>query len=235
MNPQGVLTIEEKADLVGNDLIAAAEAQASNLYYNNEPYLSPYIPSKKLLEIMDEHEIVAALNYLKSSYCVSYETRTRNIGVGSDAYAVTLKLDSLRATIKQHETERLLASTPLQHMSDIPPQGISFDKVRSVLTVNGTEILLGRTEGSKSLQYWVVFCTYPKPNKAIEELKILEKYDKENGDMARKRAVRDAVIALNKKIHEKIKLAKDPFIYSSGKVTYVEQDTNPYQFVSVKV
>jgi hypothetical protein len=224
-----ILSIIERAKLVAKDLLAIAETTQSSLYFNATPYIT-YIPSKSLLDLMNEPEIVAVLDYLKSQHYISFTVLNRNFGTGTDAYKVSVDISSLTSLTRYEEPK-----TPA--LLDIQPntQGITFDKIRSVLTVNGTELLLGRTEGSKSLQYWVVFCTYPKPNKSIQELTILDKYDKEKGDIARKRAVRDAVIALNKKIHEKVKLEKDPFIYSSGKVTYVERITNSYQFVSVKV
>lgn len=231
MNPQSILTIEQKADLVGNDLIAAAEAQASNLYYNNSPYLSPYIPSRKLLEIMDEHEIVAALSFLKGKYCVSFEVLRNNRG-GSDAYAVTVNLDTLRAVMRGHETARLRAATPLKPLPDVP-QGVKFDKVRSTLTVNGIEVLLGKSHGDKSFQYWIVYHTITKPNKAITELKILDSYSKDFGEIARKRAIRDAVYDLNDKLKFKAKQENKLFLYSKGNVTYVDDNVSPLNGFSV--
>lgn len=226
MDHKPLLTITEKAVFVAKDLEASSEVKQSNLYFNDQPYIEVYLPSKRLLEIMSEHEIDEVMQYLQKMHFIKYEKKYNNLG-GQDAYGVFVFIAQIRQLTKDPEQNTY-----------IPPTvsvGIQFDKVRSVLTVNGTEILLGRAEGSKSLQYWVVFCTYPKPNKAVQELTILEKYDKENGDIARKRAVRDAVIALNKKITTKAQVKKDPFIYSNGKVTYVEQETNPYQFVSVNV
>lgn len=225
MNPQGILSIEEKADLVGKDLLGVAEAASSNLYFNNTPFLDLYLPSKKLLEIMDEHEIVAALEYLKKQYCLSYEVKTRNFGSGSDAYAITLDISHLDATIKRHETERELARTnKLPHLEPNVHVGIDFDSVRSTLTVNGKEILLGKSLGDKTFQYWICYHTMKKPNKSVNEVKILDSYSKDFGEQARNRAIRDAVYDLNDKLKTKAQQDNKLFLYSRGKVTYVEDN-----------
>jgi len=222
-------TIIERAKLVAKDILAMAETKQSTLYFNDTPHLDLYQPSKALLNLMNEPEIVSVLEYLQRQHYLKFTVLHSNLSGISDAYDIWPDINSLTTFLRYEE--------PKVPTLDIQPMvtGTSFDKVRAILTINGTEILLGRTEGSKSLQYWVVYCTFSKPNKAVKELTILEKYDKENGDIARKRAVRDAVIALNKKIMKKTELQKDPFIYANGKVTYVEQETNPYQFFSVNV
>ena len=222
-------TIIERAKLVAKDILAMAETKQSTLYFNDTPHLDQYQPSKVLLNLMNEPEIVSVLEYLQKQHYLKFAVLRSNFSGISDAYDIWPDIRSLTSFLRYEE--------PQVTTLDIQPTstGTSFDRVRAVITINGTEILLGRTEGNKSLQYWVVFCTFPKPNKAVKELTILEKYDKENGDIARKRAVRDAVIALNKKIIAKVQVKKDPFIYSNGKVTYVEQASNPYQSVSVNV
>lgn len=224
-----VPTIIERAKLVAKDILAMAETKQSTLYFNDTPHIDLYQPSKALLNLMNEPEIVSVLEYLQRQHYLKFTVLRSNFSGVSDAYDVWPDINSLTSFLRYEEPR-------IPTLDILPvPIGTTFDKVRAVLTFKGTDILLGRTEGAKSLQYWVVYCTFSKPNKAIKELTILEKYDKENGDIARKRAVRDAVIALNNKIMKKIKLQKDPFIYSSGKVTYVEQETNPYQSLSVDV
>ena len=222
MNPIDVLTIEQKADIVAKDLIAAAEPSQSNLYYNKRPHIEFYQPSKKLLEIMSEYEVVSTLNYLKNLYCISYELKQSNLG-GSDAYGVYVHLDEIRGMMRQHEATRMLDTASLMPITS--HTGITFDKVRSTLTVNGTEVLLGKSHGDKSFQYWICYHTMKNPNKAIAEIKILDSYSKDFGERARSRAIRDAVIGLNNKLKLKAHQDKKLFLYSKGKVIYVEDNT----------
>ncbi len=172
-------TIIERAKLVAKDIVAMSETTQSSLYYNDKPHLSLYTPSKALLNLMDEPEIVSVLEYLQRQHYISFTVKPRNFGTGTDAYDIWPYISSLESLIKHEEPK------PLKLDFQPAAMGVSFDKVRAVIAVNGIEVLLGRTEGSKSLQYWVVYCTFIKPNKAVKELAILEKYDKENGELHR--------------------------------------------------
>lgn len=226
-----IMTIIERAKLVAQDVLAASEVVQSNLYFNPTPRIELYRPSKQLLNIMDEHEVQTTLQYLQKIHLLSFEHLPSNYD-NSVAYNLSIDVNGLRALIEHEEPEM-----PKIDLQDIPTSGVAFDKVRATLTINGIDIPLGRTEGDKTLQYWVCFYTTQKPNKPIEELKILNSYKKDYGLEARSRAVRDAVIVLNRKIKAKVKPEpqKDLFIYSRGKVTYVEENIGPYNFVSVKM
>lgn len=213
MTFEPILSIADKAVFVAKDIEACADVRQSLLYNNPEPYIELYIPSKRLLAILSEHEVDDVLRFLQGINVIRYEKKRRNIGSGPDAYGIFVKIESLNKLTKipkKNEPARLTQS------------GVQLDLVRSILMINGVEVLLGKAEGDKTLQYWICFHTIKKPNKPIEELKILNSYRKNYGLEARNRAIRDAVIALNRKIKSKLVVDKELFIYSRGRVTYVE-------------
>lgn len=199
--PDYFLSAKEKVELVANDIL-----EQFIIANKQKPNLDSYSPGKQVLDICNNEEVESILLNLQSNDALTYEK------IDDIHYSVKPNWDNFRSLFY------FLREDPSGKSTTTTKKKYSLDEVFSVLYINGIPIKLGRGIGERTLQYQTCRLCLEKPNEPIDELDILNAY-KDSFDFARSRAVRDAVIVLNKKIKEQTKI-DNIFIYSKATVTF---------------
>jgi hypothetical protein len=207
-----VLSLEGKVKIVANDLFEGALLSGNAL-------IKSYVPSKSVRDLLSNDEVIRALWFMRAKGYVNayYEIDSGEVKSSMDENKPFIPQDVF---IVPSKIRMLLG---LKNSGTKPVSTIHFDEESSKLYVKGEEIKLGRGGvGEQTIQYWIVAVCYKKPNKRINETDIMAKYRPGWDIIARGRAIRDAVIALDKKIAGQTGI-KGLFTYSRGKVTFHPQ------------
>ena len=207
-----MLSLEDKVKIVANDLFEGALLSGNNL-------IRSYVPSKSVRDLLSNDEVIRTMWFMRAKGYINiyYEIDSGEVNSTMDdaqpfkPQDVFIAPSKIRKLLGYGSTRTKLIST------------VYFDEEKSKLIVKGEEIKLGRGDvGEQTIQYWIVAVCYKKPNKRINETDIMAKYKPDWDITARGRAIRDAVIALDKKIADKTGI-KGLFTYSRNKVTFHPQ------------
>jgi len=207
MTSARILSLNDKLKIVATDIF-------DKVILGKSPVIERYVPTKQVRNVLSDEEVMQFLWLLRKSKYINFYYGSAS-GLCIDHLEDPSRFSPQDVFINGSAMRKLLGLKPK------PPSGVALDRVRAVLYINGSVIKLGRGEGERSLQYWVCVLCLSKPNKPIEEVKILSKAKPETEYelTARSRAIRDAVKKLNDKIEAKTGFNK-VFIFSRATVTY---------------
>jgi hypothetical protein len=192
-----LLKLDQKIKLVATDIYDA-------VLITGNSGLDDYRPSKQLAQLLSKDEYVNIIKHLHSKRLITFPFENIILSTNSD------EMPTYNFSVSFNKLKKSLGIQP-----SAPVVPFTFDKVAEALYIKGHTISVR----PGTLRYYTVEKCVGKPGKAIQETDIMAKYRPDYEVYARKRAIRDAVIALNKRVKAVTGIEK-LFIYSNGHVTF---------------